>query len=186
MENRKTEDYEYEMLFESTEDDFVKIDGWYPIANDMIRNPEKIEHYIATGLLRRINTQITRPTLNNTGSGEGKPRCEFELHVIDYCGLSEHVAENQPIAMDFGNLVDLVCSVTQNPKLTASQPNNELLEQIKTKAIQMSAALYAIENGQEPATDGEAWIWKDVAKKIAHEANTGFEDLLSQYEQSKK
>lgn len=47
-------EFEYEMFFKSIEDDFFKIDGWYPIATDMIVRPEKIEHYIETGLFRRI------------------------------------------------------------------------------------------------------------------------------------
>jgi len=45
--------FEYEIFFKSTENDFVKIDGWYPIATDRIVRPEKIDHYIETGLLRR-------------------------------------------------------------------------------------------------------------------------------------
>jgi hypothetical protein len=49
--------FEYEMFFKSKEDDFCKIDGWYPIATDMIVRPEKIEHYIETGLLRRVVKQ---------------------------------------------------------------------------------------------------------------------------------
>jgi len=47
-------DYEYETFFESKPEDFCKIDGWYPIATDSIRNPEKIEEYIQKGILRRI------------------------------------------------------------------------------------------------------------------------------------
>jgi hypothetical protein len=49
--------FEYEMFFKSKEDDFCKIDGWYPIATDRIVRPEKIEHYIETGLLRRVVKQ---------------------------------------------------------------------------------------------------------------------------------
>jgi len=47
--------YDYEMFFKSTKSDFVKIDGWYPIATDRILKPEKIDHYIKTGLLRRVS-----------------------------------------------------------------------------------------------------------------------------------
>ena len=50
----KVIDYEYEMFFKSTLSDFVKIDGWYPIATDRIVRPEKIDNYIETGLLRRV------------------------------------------------------------------------------------------------------------------------------------
>jgi hypothetical protein len=49
--------FEYEMFFKSKEDDFCKIDGWYPIATDRIVRPEKIEHYIEIGLLRRVIKQ---------------------------------------------------------------------------------------------------------------------------------
>ncbi len=47
-------DFEYEMFFKSEPDDFCKIDGWYPIATDRIKNQEKIEKYIESGLLRKI------------------------------------------------------------------------------------------------------------------------------------
>ena len=46
--------FEYEMFFKSEPNDFCKIDGWYPIATDRIRNPERIEKYIENGLLRKI------------------------------------------------------------------------------------------------------------------------------------
>lgn len=49
------EKYEYEMFFKSEPNDFLKIDGWYPIATDRIKHPEKIEEYIQKGLLRRIS-----------------------------------------------------------------------------------------------------------------------------------
>lgn len=47
-------DFEYEMFFKSEPDDFCKIDGWYPIATDRIKKPERIEKYIENGLLRKI------------------------------------------------------------------------------------------------------------------------------------
>lgn len=50
------QDYEYEMFFKSDPTDFVKIDGWYPIATERIRNPERIEKYIQNGLLRKVNS----------------------------------------------------------------------------------------------------------------------------------
>lgn len=46
--------YEYEMLFESNETDFIKIDGWFPISTSSINHPEKIDYYIEIGLLRKI------------------------------------------------------------------------------------------------------------------------------------
>jgi hypothetical protein len=46
--------YEYEMFFQSQDDEPVKIDGWIAIATDRIRNPERIDKYIKNGLLRRI------------------------------------------------------------------------------------------------------------------------------------
>jgi hypothetical protein len=57
MENKETT-YEYEMFFDSKEDEPVKIHGWYPIATDRIRNPEKIEDYIKSGLLRKLEKPI--------------------------------------------------------------------------------------------------------------------------------
>lgn len=47
------EDYEYEMFFNSEPSEPCQIHGWYPVATDRIRNPEKIEEYIQKGLLRR-------------------------------------------------------------------------------------------------------------------------------------
>jgi len=47
------EDYEYEMFFNSEPSEPCQIHGWYPIATDRIRNPEKIEEYIQKGLLRK-------------------------------------------------------------------------------------------------------------------------------------
>ena len=44
--------YEYEMFFD--DDGPISIHGWYPISTDRIKHPEKIEEYIAKGLLRRI------------------------------------------------------------------------------------------------------------------------------------
>jgi hypothetical protein len=52
------QEYEYEMFFDSKPDELVQIHGWYPIATDRIRNPEKIDHYIETGLLRRIPKEV--------------------------------------------------------------------------------------------------------------------------------
>lgn len=52
----KTLEYEYEMFFNSGPEDPMKIYGWYPIATDRIVNPEKIEEYIANGILRRVGT----------------------------------------------------------------------------------------------------------------------------------
>lgn len=50
-------EYEYEMFFESRPDDFCKIDGWYPIATDRIRKPERIEEFLKSGLLRKITNK---------------------------------------------------------------------------------------------------------------------------------
>ena len=50
----KTNQYEYELFFKSEETDKIKIDGWYPIATDSIKDQSKIEQYIENGLLRRI------------------------------------------------------------------------------------------------------------------------------------
>jgi len=47
--------YEYEMFFKSEPNDFCKIDGWYPIATDRIKNIDKVEEYISSGLLRRVS-----------------------------------------------------------------------------------------------------------------------------------
>lgn len=46
--------FEYEMFFESNKYDSIKIDGWYPIANERIRNIDKIDEYIEKGWLRKI------------------------------------------------------------------------------------------------------------------------------------
>ena len=46
--------YEYEYLFRSDEGEPCPIDGWYPIATDRIRQPERIQEYIDKGILRRI------------------------------------------------------------------------------------------------------------------------------------
>jgi hypothetical protein len=50
--------FEYEMFFKSEPDDFCKIDGWYPISTSRIKNQEKIEEYISTGILRKIDTSL--------------------------------------------------------------------------------------------------------------------------------
>ena len=55
----KTLEYEYEMFFNSGPEDPIKIYGWYPIATDRIVNPEKIEEYIANGILRRVGLPFT-------------------------------------------------------------------------------------------------------------------------------
>jgi len=47
-------EHEYEMFLESKPGDPITVDGWMPIATNMIKNPENIERYIANGLLRRI------------------------------------------------------------------------------------------------------------------------------------
>lgn len=47
--------YEYELLFRSEPGDKTKIDGWFPIATDRIRNPAHIQQYIENGLLRKIS-----------------------------------------------------------------------------------------------------------------------------------
>ena len=52
-------EYEYEMFFKSKPTDFCKIDGWYPIATDRIRNPNKIDQYIKNGLLRKLTNENT-------------------------------------------------------------------------------------------------------------------------------
>lgn len=49
---KNPENYEYEMFFD--DDGPISIHGWYPISTDRIKHPEKIEEYIAKGLLRRI------------------------------------------------------------------------------------------------------------------------------------
>lgn len=48
---------EYEMFFKSEGSDFCKIDGWFPIATNRIKNIEKIDEYISKGILRRITTR---------------------------------------------------------------------------------------------------------------------------------
>lgn len=53
-QGKEDKEYEYEMFFKSEESDGTKIDGWYPIATDRIRDITKIEHYLKTGLLRKI------------------------------------------------------------------------------------------------------------------------------------
>lgn len=47
--------YEYEMFFKSEPNDVCKIDGWYPIATNRIKNIDKVEEYITSGLLRRVS-----------------------------------------------------------------------------------------------------------------------------------
>lgn len=47
--------YEYEMFFKSEPNDFCKIDGWHPIATDKIKNIDKVEEYISSGLLRKVS-----------------------------------------------------------------------------------------------------------------------------------
>lgn len=39
---------------------------------------------------------------------EVKPRCELELFVEDYFGLSESVSENHIIKVDYGQIVNLL------------------------------------------------------------------------------
>lgn len=46
--------YEYEMLFKSEPDDAIKIDGWVPITVERLKHPEKVEEYLAKGILRKI------------------------------------------------------------------------------------------------------------------------------------
>jgi hypothetical protein len=46
-------EYEYELFFKSEIDDVVVINGWFPIATEMIKNIEKIDKYISGGLLRK-------------------------------------------------------------------------------------------------------------------------------------
>lgn len=43
------------MFFKSEPNDVCKIDGWYPIATDRIKNIDKVEEYITSGLLRRVS-----------------------------------------------------------------------------------------------------------------------------------
>lgn len=45
--------YEYEIYFDESNEP-CPIKGWFPIATDRIKDQSKIEHYIKTGLLRRI------------------------------------------------------------------------------------------------------------------------------------
>lgn len=45
--------YEYELYF-NDDSQFCSIHGWYPIATDRIKNPEKIDEYIKSGILRKI------------------------------------------------------------------------------------------------------------------------------------
>ena len=47
-------EYEYEIWMSSEPDDFVKMDGWFPISTDRIKNHARIEEYIRSGLLRKI------------------------------------------------------------------------------------------------------------------------------------
>ena len=44
--------YEYEYLFRSEENEPCPINGWYPIATERIKHPEKIPEYITKGILR--------------------------------------------------------------------------------------------------------------------------------------
>lgn|SRR5574343_8975 len=53
-DNIKNIIYEYEIFFDSEPNEIIQIHGWYPISTDRIRHPEKIQHYIDIGLLRRI------------------------------------------------------------------------------------------------------------------------------------
>lgn len=46
-------EYEYEIFIESEESDHIKMDGWFPITKSSIKHPDRIERYIASGLLRR-------------------------------------------------------------------------------------------------------------------------------------
>lgn len=46
--------YEYELLFKSEPHDPVKIDGWIPIEISRLRHPEKLDEYLAKGILRKI------------------------------------------------------------------------------------------------------------------------------------
>jgi hypothetical protein len=59
------EDYDYELFFKSEPNDFVKIDGWFPIAFDRIKNHSKIDEYLAKGLLRRKPKTIDIDSMRN-------------------------------------------------------------------------------------------------------------------------
>lgn len=48
------EEFEYEMLFKSDPYNTIQLNGWYPIATNRIKHPEKIEEYIKQGVLRKI------------------------------------------------------------------------------------------------------------------------------------
>jgi hypothetical protein len=52
-----TVDYEYEHLFTPDENERCPIEGWWPIATDRIKQPERITEYIERGILRRIKPQ---------------------------------------------------------------------------------------------------------------------------------
>lgn len=54
-------EYEYEMFFDSKPGEFIQMNGWVPIATDMIKHPERIPHYIEAGLLRKIEKPISVP-----------------------------------------------------------------------------------------------------------------------------
>lgn len=54
-EQPEQSEFEYEMFFD--DDGPISIHGWYPISTHRIKHPEKIEEYIAKGLLRRIVKQ---------------------------------------------------------------------------------------------------------------------------------
>lgn len=71
--------FEYEMFFESNKDDSIKIDGWYPIANERIRNPENIDEYIEKGWLRKIS-KITNDIKTSISNLENK--LEYDATLI--------------------------------------------------------------------------------------------------------
>lgn len=80
-----------------------------------------------------------------------KIRCPFETHVINYCGLSQHVHEDQPIAMDFGTLVDLCSSVNNtSPKITDTeiiQRAREISKDVLYSPVTNGKANSSIEHG---------------------------------------
>jgi hypothetical protein len=59
------EDYDYELFFKSEPHEIVKIDGWFPIAFDRIRDHSRIEEYIEKGLLRRKPKTIDIDAVRN-------------------------------------------------------------------------------------------------------------------------
>lgn len=56
-DQNETDEYEYEMFFDSHPGERVQMHGWYPIATERIKRPEKIPEFIKSGLLRKIKKE---------------------------------------------------------------------------------------------------------------------------------